>query len=116
MVPSSRIATAKAGSNSSLGVLERSTLKGLFGSGARIWFTIVGSGSITAASPVLTSPKNVNNEPKERTLDRTVEVELAGKERETSTCWTKRSVQEWFVGGKDKSMRGSTGDVTKDHC
>ena len=49
-------------------------------------------------------------------MDRTVDVELAGKERETSACWTERRAQEWFVGGKDKSMRGSTGNVTKDHC
>jgi len=39
------MAAAKAGSKSDLGVLARSILKGLFGSGARIWCTRRGSGS-----------------------------------------------------------------------
>lgn len=36
-MPSSRIATEKAGSKSDLGVFWRSTLNGLFGSGESIW-------------------------------------------------------------------------------
>jgi len=49
-VPSSRMAAANAGSKSDLGVFCRSTLKGLSGSGARIWWTRRGSVSMISWS------------------------------------------------------------------
>lgn len=50
------------------------------------------------------------------TVDRTLDVELAGEERETGACWAERRVDEWFAGGEDKSKGRSTGNVAKDHC